>query len=190
MSELECSVQNVDLNPTAEFYAVWRVRPDACEPKNCTVQPDYHPKTGKYCPLNETGGFFLEHGQGCEIMCKSGYAHTRREFGERTTPRCHPGHEPYGRMRCTPPPGRLNYEALPRFVPHPSNAKMPSCRPMQCQDPPAIPNGFTDGCEGQLFGDQCLVTCNPGFFVFGTFDIAAATACVGTVGTDPTRREN
>merc|ERR1719387_1249791 len=229
MTEVECSVQDVDLNPTAEFYAVWRVRPDACEPKNCTVQPDYHSKTGKYCKLNETGGFFLEHGQGCEIMCKSGYAPTHREFvcdrgiftqkpecikqeceipelpdestkgwsfpkgrevGERTTPRCHPGHEPYGRMRCTPPPGKTNYEALPRFVPHPANSKMPSCRPMQCQDPPAIPNGFTDGCEGQLFGDQCLVTCNPGFFVFGTFDIAAATPCVGTVGTDPTKREN
>jgi hypothetical protein len=228
MTELECSVQDVDLNPTAEFYAVWRVRPDACEPKNCTVQPEYHPKTGKYCELNETGGFFLEHGQGCEIMCKAGYSPTAREFvcdrgiftvkpecvkqeceipelpdentmgwsfpmgrevGEKTTPRCNPGHEPYGRMKCNPPKGSNNYEALPSFVPHPQGAKMPSCRPMNCEDPPIIPNGFTDGCEDQEFGDQCLVTCNPGFFVFGTLDISAATACVGTEGTDPTKRE-
>jgi len=66
---------------------------------------------------------------------------------------------------------------------------MPSCRPMQCEDPPIIPNGATEGCEDQEFGDLCLVTCNPGFFVNGTLDISAVTPCVGTDGTDPTIRE-
>merc|ERR1719453_2078891 len=60
---------------------------------------------------------------------------------------------------------------------------------MQCEDPPIIENGYTDGCEDQLFGDQCLVTCTAGFFVNGTLDISAITPCVGTEGTDPTIRE-
>ena len=41
MDKLKCMVEpNVLAYPTAEFYAVWRLRYDACEPRNCTVQPN------------------------------------------------------------------------------------------------------------------------------------------------------
>jgi hypothetical protein len=227
MTEIQCSVQDVDVNPINEFYAVWRVRPDACEPKNCTIQPEYHPMTGKFCELDDTGAFFLEHGKACEIMCKAGYLPTSREFicdrgiftqnpecveqscempelpgensagwsfpggrgiGGTASLRCKVGHEPFSdALRCVLPPG-APYESLPSFEPSPSES--PSCRPMKCSDPPQIPNGYTSGCEGQVFGDECLVECRLGYFINGTLGTSAVTPCTGTNGTDPMRRGN
>jgi hypothetical protein len=221
MSLVECKVpDDVAMNPTGEFYAVWRVRYDACEPRNCTTQPEYDKKTGVYCPTNASGSFFLEHGDKCAIQCKSGYSPTTRNFvcdrgvfsktpqcmkqtcripppiefgvgwsfpngrevGELASPQCMPGYEPFRKLKCTPPNTAACYECLPEFV------GTTRCSPMQCEPPPVIQNGYTDGCEGQKYGDLCFVGCDPGYFINGTTDVTTISPCSGTVGTDPTRR--